>query len=382
LNKDKLLVAHIVYRFDVGGLENGVVNLINHFPEERYRHAIICLTEYTDFFKRINKSDVNIYALHKKQGKDLMFYLRLWKLLRRIKPDFTHTRNIGTIDAGVIAFLAGVKYRVHGEHGRDMYDVDGSNKKYQKLRRLCSPFINKFIALSKDLETWLLDDVHISPDKVIQLYNGVDTEKFSLADKRRNEDLLPSHWRDISERVVFGTVGRMEPIKDQLTLVSAFSVMIEKSPGAREKARLVLVGDGQLKEQCEKIAEDNGIADLVWFAGKRNDVANLLNIMDCFVLPSRAEGISNTILESMSCSLPVIATAVGGNVELVEDATTGYLVPAEQPESMAEAMANYIVDSKLRQRHGEAGRARVEKMFSMKAMISKYKEIYDSLSLS
>ena len=111
------LVAHILYRFAVGGLENGVVNLVNRIPEHRYRHVIISLTDSTDFKQRINRDDVEIYCLHKQPGHDIGLYWRLWKLLRRIKPDITHTRNLAALEMVVITLLAGVKRRVHSEHG-------------------------------------------------------------------------------------------------------------------------------------------------------------------------------------------------------------------------------------------------------------------------
>ena len=379
-NKEKILVAHIVYRFDVGGLENGVVNLINHFPEDKYRHAIVCLTEYTDFFKRITKKDVEIYALYKKPGKDPLYYFRLWRVLRRIRPTITHTRNVGTIDAGVIAWLAGVKYRVHGEHGRDIYDVDGSNLRYQKLRRLCSPFIQTFIALAKDLQGWLVGDVRIKSGKVAQLYNGVDVDRFSIRSTLPERDLIPSEWQTLPDLVVFGTVGRMEAIKDQLNLVKAFDVLLKTHSDSKNNARLLLIGDGNMRSECEQYVENAELSELVWFTGKRDDIAQLLAQLDVFVLPSKAEGISNTILEAMSCSLPVIATSVGGNVELVEDNNTGYLVPAENPESLANAMSHYINNSELRIQHGISGRARVENNFSMIKMIESYMGIYDNLS--
>ena len=107
-NNNQPLIAHIIYRLDVGGLENGLVNLINHMPDSRYRHAIICLTEFTDFRYRIKKSDVNVYALHKKSGNDLGMHVRLWHLLRKLKPSIVHTRNIGTLECAFTAKLAGV----------------------------------------------------------------------------------------------------------------------------------------------------------------------------------------------------------------------------------------------------------------------------------
>ena len=112
------LIAHVIYRFGIGGLENGLVNLINNMPAGRYRHAIICLTDYTDFRNRLKSQDIPVIAVHKRDGKDFSAYVRLWKIFRKLRPDFVHTRNLGTVDVAIPAALAGVRYRIHGEHGR------------------------------------------------------------------------------------------------------------------------------------------------------------------------------------------------------------------------------------------------------------------------
>jgi len=126
----KKLIVHILHRFDVGGLENGVVNLINHLPEAEFEHAIVAMEGFSsEFAKRLNRK-IEIFSVDKKPGKDIGVYFRLYRLLRKLKPDIVHTRNLGAIEAQVPAFLAGVKYRIHGGHGWDIYDPKGDVKKY------------------------------------------------------------------------------------------------------------------------------------------------------------------------------------------------------------------------------------------------------------
>ena len=145
MNSEPPLIAHVIFRLDVGGLENGVVNLVNNIPESRYRQVIICLQEFTDFRKRLTSPNVRVIALHKKQGKDPGIYFRLWKIFRELRPDIVHTRNLGTIDAVFPAAVAGVRHHVHGEHGWDMVDLYGDNRKYRLLRRACNILINKLL---------------------------------------------------------------------------------------------------------------------------------------------------------------------------------------------------------------------------------------------
>lgn len=368
-------VVHVIYRLNIGGLENGLVNLINQMPEDQYRHSIVCLTDYTEFSRRITR-DVTLYSLDKKEGKDFAIYYRLWKLFRKIRPDIVHTRNIATLEAAVIARLAGVHACVHGEHGRDSYDIDGSNRKYKMLRRMTQAFVHRYIALSKDLEQWLKEDVGISAAKVVQIYNGVDTVRFSPG--QMQAPALPPGFTD-KKYFIIGTVGRIQEIKDQLTLINAFARLIEAEPVLRESIRLVVIGDGPMMGQARLLVEQLDLDDVVWLSGARDDIPQLLGSMDLFVLPSRAEGVSNTILEAMSCGLPVVATDVGGNSELVIEGSTGTLVPAQDIDAMASALRGYYADNELLHRHGEAGRQRIASTFSMNAMVDRYMSVYAEL---
>lgn len=179
------LIAHVMHRFDVGGLENGVVNLINHMPPDAYRHAVISLTAITDFRKRIERDDVEFIALDKPPGHALWIYPALFRLFRQLRPAIVHSRNLAALEVVVPAWAAGVPVRIHGEHGRDVGDLDGSNKKYQWLRRIYRPFVTHFIALSRDLEHYLIARVGMLQASVAQIYNGVDAQRFHPAAARQ-----------------------------------------------------------------------------------------------------------------------------------------------------------------------------------------------------
>jgi sugar transferase (PEP-CTERM/EpsH1 system associated) len=376
-NYKKPLIAHVLFRLGTGGLENGVVNLINTMPDEKYQHAVICMTDYTDFRNRIKKDDVQVYCLNKKPGKDFAVYFRLWKLLRKIRPDILHTRNLSALEAQLSGLLAGIKHRIHGEHGRDIDDVDGTNPRYVLLRRLFQPAVQRYIPMSKDLETWLINRIRVPAKKITQIYNGVDLSRFKISGNKP-ADLLPPGFRS-SNLLLIGTVGRLDPVKDQITLMQAFIHLVNTYPAERNKVRLALVGSGLLQPKLRELSLEAGIDDLIWFAGERNDVADIMRALDLFVLPSINEGISNTILEAMATELPVIATDVGGNPELVINNQTGYLVPKQNPIAMAEAFKKYLDNRSLLARHGKAGRARCESTFSLKRMITDYMNVYDSL---
>jgi len=368
------LIAHVMYRFDVGGLENGIVNLINHMPEDAYRHAIISMTEITDFRQRIQRDDVAFIALQKKPGHSLWLYPKLYRLFKELKPAIVHTRNLGALELAVPAWLAGVPARIHGEHGRDVGDLDGSSKKYQWVRRLYRPFVTYYIALSRDLEQYLTRVVGMARLRVVQIYNGVDAERFSPALQRQPIKGCP--FVDANEWIL-GTVGRMQTVKNQVDLAKAFALAIQMEPALKPVLRLVMVGGGPLREEAIAILEQAGCAGNAWLPGERSDVPDVMRGLDCFVLPSLAEGISNTILEAMACGLPVIATDVGGNSELIEAGKTGVVVPAGNVPAMAREIVALAKQREKARTMGLDGRKRVEQTFSMTAMVKQYQDLYD-----
>jgi sugar transferase (PEP-CTERM/EpsH1 system associated) len=370
------LVAHVMYRFDTGGLENGVVNLINHMPADRYRHAVIALTEITDFRQRIKHDDVQFIALNKPPGQTMWIFPQLYRLFRQLRPAIVHSRNLAALEVQLPAWAAGVPVRIHGEHGRDVGDLDGSNVTYQRVRRFYKPFVTYYLALSRDLAEYLDGIIRVPASKVLQVYNGVDTERFHPAPSDFATPGCPfpraGHW-------LLGTVGRMQTVKDQPTLARAFIRALEIAPDLRERLRLVMVGDGPLRGQCQQILSEAGVSELAWLPGERSDVPDVMRGLDCFVLPSLAEGISNTILEAMASGLPVIATAVGGNADLVAAGESGEIVPAADPEAMAQAIVRFASAPQRSQEMGRAGRQLVENKFSMNAMVAAYQGTYDKL---
>lgn len=370
------LVAHVIHRFDTGGLENGVVNLINHMPADAYRHAVIALTDITDFKNRIQRPDVQFFALNKQPGHVLWIYPQLYRLFRQLKPAIVHTRNLAALEATVPAWAARVPARIHGEHGRDVGDFDGTNKKCQWIRRIYSPFVKHYIALSQDLAHYLTHSVGIGAKRVTQIYNGVDTSRFHPSSQRQD---IPGSPFNKAGLWLVGTAGRMQTVKNQTNLARAFVQAINAEPRLRERLRLVMVGDGPLRNESLAILESAGLAELAWLPGERKDIPDVMRGLDCFVLPSLGEGISNTILEAMSSGLPVIATAVGGNPELVDDARTGHLVPAADPGALARAIIALALTPEKARAMGNAGRKRIEAQFSITAMIDSYQQIYDRL---
>ena len=372
------LVMHLVYSFNVGGLENGIVNLINRMNPALFRHIVVSMTECDDVFcRRIQHHDVAFLSLHKAPGNGYKIYPLLYRIFREYRPTIIHTRNLAALETVVPAFLARIPVRIHSEHGWDINDPGGTNPYYSRIRRLYRPFVHHFIALSEQIAHYLERKVKVNPKRLTRIRNGVDTIKFHPNNGNKRV-LIDSPFKD-SNLVIMGTVGRLQAVKDQVTLIQAFDEARRISGAALNNLRLIIVGDGPLKGEIEKAIATHNLGAYVWLAGERADIPALLQAFDFFILPSRAEGISNTILEAMACGLAVIATNVGGNAELVVEEKTGSLVTAGDAISMASVISRITINASQRQQQGKAARVQAETKFSLDGMVEQYSRLYKSL---
>ena len=365
------LVVHLVYRLDFGGLETVLAECVNRIPSTKYRHAIVCLTDYTAFADKITQPGVQIFALHKAPGLGLGTHAAFWKLMRQLRPTILHTYNLSAIEYVFTATFAGVPVRIHAEHGRDLSDPEGKNRKHNMLRRLLIPFIDCFVPVSRDLRQWLTNAIGVPDAKNLLINNGVDTEQFR-AQPASSPTEAPAEF-------VVGTVGRIQDVKNQKGLVDAFARLLTLLPQERDKLRLHIVGDGPLMPQIRAQVEAAGIADRVWLAGARTDIAELMRGFSVFALPSFAEGTPVTLLEAMASSLPVVSSRVGGIPEVVTD-ESGMLTAATDIEAIATALLQYRQQPELAARHGAAGRRTIERHYSIAAMLTDYTRLYDTLS--
>jgi glycosyltransferase involved in cell wall biosynthesis len=419
-----LKIVHVVHSFGVGGLENGVVNLINYLDSKNFHHVVCCLTAGGKSVERIQNKNVEVIEFGLRRTKYRFPVRSLSRLFRGLNADVVHTRGWGTIDAIVAARVARVPWVVHGEHGREASDPEGRNRKRNLVRKALSPIVDRFVTVSDDLHLWLARTIGISEKKVVTIHNGVDTEKFCplLFDVRTEfrEDgrspwsvvrgpssIVSRPWSVVSsqastasspwsvvgspssalsalrrslglpvEAILVGTVGRLDPVKDHKNLLNAFARIARTEP----PVFLVVVGDGPMRAEIESHASNLGISARVKFLGERDNIPELLRAFDVFALNSIAEGISNTILEAMASGLPIVATRVGGNPELVEDDVSGQLIPPRNPDALTAALERYLREPETCRRHGIAARERAEKYFSLNRMASRYEKLYRSLA--
>lgn len=371
------LILHVIHHLYIGGMENGLVNLVNRLPESRFRHAIACVDDYSDFRSRISRGDVEVIALNRSKIGVWRMRRAAFELCGRLRPAVVHTRNLSGLDALLPVRLAGVRHCVHGEHGWDMSDLHGDHWKPALLRRVHRPLIDRYVTVSKHLARYLAERIGVPSERITWIPNGVDTERFrprAMNDARA----LPRGFAD-EDSIVVGTVGRIQAVKDQASLVRAFVEAGRRHPTLARRLRLAIVGDGPLLGELRALTKQCGIEALTWLPGAIQDVSSVLRAFDIFILPSLAEGISNTILEAMASGLPVLATAVGGNVEIVEDGRTGRLFAARDIPSLARLIAEYATDESLRAPHAHAARQAAIERFGIDRMVEQYGAIYESM---
>ena len=376
MSNNKPLVVHLIYKLDVGGLEKVMLDCIQGTVHKGVEHAVIALTEATEFAQMLPES-VQVFSLNKKPGSDLACHIRLFRILRKLKPAVIQTYNIATIEYHPIAWLAGVKGHIHAEHGRDIYDPKGENKKHNLLRRLMVFFIHSYIAVSDDLTQWLINYVGLSKKKVKLIYNGIDTEKFAQK-QELSRDILPFG----KNTYLFGAISRLTPIKDHQNLIHAFAILNNKlyqKSNRTDDIKLVIVGDGPLATELRALVEELDLKDHVYFTGEQSEIEKILPELNVYVMSSIAEGIPLAILEAMSVGLPIVSTEVGGIPELLENNKQGLLVPAQDSEALANAMLWMLEHDVESLEQGKRNRDIVDSKFSLSAMVDSYLQEYKKL---
>jgi sugar transferase (PEP-CTERM/EpsH1 system associated) len=355
-----LHICHIVLSLEPGGLENGVVNVINGLDPLEFRSSVCCLRGAGEFAGRLS-SGVAIASMDLRPGNDPWMLVRIARLLRHWAVDIVHTRNPEPFFYGLPAGrLAGVSAVVHSEHGRVFPE-----KPWRALaQRLLLRHVDAAFAVSKQLRADLVRELHVPADRFEVLYNGVDVQRFQREPAHRFR-------QDSARALVIGSVGRLAAVKNYALLLRAMA-RLPRAPSFK----LVLIGDGPERPALTQLATQLGLEDRVEFSGHREDVAQLLPGLDIFVLPSLSEGMSNTVLEAMAAGLPVIASDVGGNRELIESERTGVLFPSGDDRALAEQLARLLGSGELRMRLGNAAALRARSEFSMEAMLARYASLY------
>ncbi|XXT19520.1 glycosyltransferase [Sorangium sp. So ce429] len=368
-------VAHVVLSLNVGGLERVVLRLLERTSRERFAPVVCALQEPGALADELARLGVPLVVLSRRPGLDPGLPVRLAAWLRREDIRLVHTHNPGPHLYGALAaglaraasFAGGGGPRViHTKHGRNY----PKQKRKVLVNRLAAALTDRVVAVSDDARAVALEVERVDPARVVTILNGVDPEVFRPGDARaaRARLGLPASGYHV------GCVARLSPEKDHATLLTAFARLREVRPGAH----LTLVGDGPARPALEQQVARLGLGGAVLFTGTRADVAELLPAFDVFALASLTEGISLTLIEAASAGLPIVATRVGGNPEIVKEGETGLLVSPGSPDPLAAALEAIAVRDD-RAEVGMRGRARVIERFGIDQMVRAYEDLYDEV---
>jgi len=370
-----LRVLHVIDRLGMGGTEYGVLKVIAGLDRESFDHQVCTVRGFDDGLARRHDLEGRVFVAGK-QGAGYQFLLpRLVKIMRACRPHIVHSRNWGAIEAIPAARFARVPLAIHSEHGYEVEMLAGLPLRRRLFRRAAYAMADAVFAVTQELRSYHACQAWFSEDRIRVLPNGVDVQRIAPGPEERagiRQNLgLPA------TALVVGTVSRMVPIKDHPTLFRAAELLAS----AGVPIHLLLVGSGpELARHREAVAASPLLNGRVTFLGAVPNVTEALQAMDVFVLPSLAEGMSNTLLEAMAAGLPVIATRVGGNPELVEDGRSGWLFQPGDVSDLAARLERLAFDAGLRSALGQAARHRAVSQFSLEDMVARYSDLYVELA--
>jgi glycosyltransferase involved in cell wall biosynthesis len=335
-------------------MEKLLVEFARHADRSRFDLRFVSMTSRGRFADDIEAMGWPVVALNEPEGLRPGFVLRLARLFREWEPDVVHAHNTKPlIYCGPAARLAGVPSIVYTRHGQRQ----GARPGETLLYRLTVPTAHRAVCVSEDGARLALRE-GVPAGRVRTIWNGIDTSRFVFAGPTAEGPAV--------------MVGRLSPEKNVDTLLRAAAIVVRDRPDFR----LDIAGDGPCLTDLQQLARGLNLGTHVRFLGEVRDVPSLLARASLSVLPSLTEGISLTLLEAMARGLPVVATRVGGNPEVVVDGETGILVPPASPEDMARAILRVYGDPGLGRRMGAAARRRVESYFDARRMVGRYEELY------
>ncbi len=360
-------ILHVVETLHTGGLERVVIDLALQQAALGHECMVVCLFEKGSLAGELEDKNIPVSCCNKKNSLDLKAVRCLAGTIGVFHPDIVHTHNMSCNYYAALALLKDRKIRlINTRHGI------GEMRRKQKWLFGMSLFRTAcLVGVCSQATTLLGKQFPFFRHRMKTIPNGIVLERHPRRTEQRHGQLTRSLGLP-PESLLITVVARLNPVKNHRMLIEAFALTAEKLP----QARLIIIGDGALRPDLEKLARDLGVDDKLLFLGDRRDVAELLAGMDLFVLPSTQEGHSISLIEACASGLPIIATNVGGNPEIVKDGVNGLLTESNNVPALADKMEKLLLDREKRERFGQNGRKWAETEGSVQAMAQRYQDIY------
>ncbi|HEY3973282.1 MAG TPA: glycosyltransferase [Candidatus Sulfotelmatobacter sp.] len=369
-------IFFLVDSLNVGGTETQAVELATRLDSERYEITLGCLRARGPLLEKLAGTSVSIREFYPEGGFDsvrgIYQMLRLAVFLRRGGFRIVHTHDLYANLLGIpAALLARVPVIISSQRDLAHLDLYKTRRRVwvRRLQNLSTAVLTNANAIRDAMQT----EDHFAPEKIRVIHNGVDGERFNGGSRDRSW-LLSGGEAEKQKWIVL--VGNMHSdVKGHPWLIAAAKAITDEFP----ESRFVLAGDGALRKDFEAQVAQQGLERHFLFLGRRDDVPRILSCSDIAVLPSRAEGLPNAVLEYLAAGLPTVASRVGGNAEIIQDGRTGLLVPPQDSSALAQAILRLLRDPGLASSLGENGRKSVASEFSFQRMIEKTDQLYTEL---
>jgi L-malate glycosyltransferase len=368
----RIKVLTMVTSFHIGGTERQVANLVLGMDHSRFELHLACMRRMGALLKEVETLDVPhpvfpILSLYRM--RTVIEALKLMRYIRKNAIQIVHTYGLyPNLFAVPAAWLSGAPVVIASI--RDRGDIlTPAQRWFQKL--VCR-FADCVLVNAEAIREALIEQGY-RPSKIAIIRNGIAPSKFGM--KHAASGIREQLGIPAGAPLVIA-LSRLNPMKGIEYFLTAASLITLKLP----EVRFLVVGDGAIKGELQEYANGLGLSNRVVFTGFRTDIPSLLAETTLSVLPSLSEGLSNTLLESMAAGVPVVATRVGGNTEIVEDGVSGYLVPLKDPGALAKAMETVLQDPALAERMGKAGQQRTAELFGMERSIREVERLYMTLA--
>lgn len=366
-------VGFVMHEMQVAGAEKLVESLILQLAD-RISPTIFCLDRIGSLGEQMQEDGIEVYSLDRQPGLDLGVAWRLARRLRKQRVEVVHAHQYTPFFYSALARLQSVSgFRImFTEHGRHYPDVVSSRRRWGN-RVLLGRLANEINACSEFSGRALVEVDGFNSQRLSIVRNGIDLSRYAARDSRHR---ICQRLGIAPERHYVSAIARFHPVKDHATLLRAFAELVKR----RADTDLLLAGDGPQRQEMERLSHHLEIDSRVHFLGMQPEVQPVLQISDVFCLTSLSEAASLTILEAMASGIPVVATDVGGNPEMIENGVEGLLVPRGDPSAVASAMTMILEDRSLRERMAKAGPERVRKEFQLERTVENYWQLYKRLA--
>jgi sugar transferase (PEP-CTERM/EpsH1 system associated) len=362
----KYKILHVVLSMETGGLENGIVNLVNNADNDRFMVDVLCLREKGTLADRIHNPNSQIIFDGNQDPSLLTAIKKIYKACKDGQYHIVHSHGFTTMLASYLATkLTNTAVMMNGEHGTLYY----SSFKQRLLQKWLFRSMDINLTVSSELKSKIQQEFSLSLDNFKPIINGVDSHVF----KPELSSTIRSELNILDQDIIIGSVGRLVSVKNYPSLIKAFSQVYKNNA----HTHLVLAGDGHERSALEQLTDQLNLKNRIHFLGSRDDIPNVMNGFDLFVLPSFSEGLSNTLLEAMSCGVPVIASHVGGNPEIVKTDVSGFLYPSDDVNALAELLSTLCNSPSHIKKLSVLARKHIVNNYSLMSMVNNYETVYE-----